>query len=87
MKSNVREFEVISIICTVQSFPVSDLTVTGPQGDLRYIQNNRGNSSAPENMMTVYLNVTESDAGMYSCKAENNEGHNYIKHKLNVLRK
>ncbi len=86
MKSNVREFEVISIICTVQSFPVSDLTVTGPQGDLRYIQNNRVNSSA-ENMMTVYLNVTESDAGMYSCKAENNEGNNDIKHKLNVLRK
>ncbi len=86
MKSNVREFEVISIICTVQSFPVSDLTVTGPQGDLRYIQNNRVNSSA-ENMMTVYLNVTESDAGMYSCKAENNEGNNHIKQELNVLRK
>ncbi len=84
MKSNVREFEVIYIICTVQSFPVSDLTVTGPQGDLRYIQNNRVNSSA-ENMMTVYLNVTESDAGMYSCKAENNEGHNCIKQELNVL--
>ncbi len=84
MKSNVREFEVISIICTVQSFPESNLTVTGPQGDLRYIQNNRGNSTAPENMRTIYLNVTESDAGMYSCKAENNEGNNSIKQELNV---
>lgn len=85
MKREVREFEVISIICTVQSFPVSVLTVTGPLGDLRDIQNNRGNSGAHENMLTFYLNVTESDAGMYSCKAENNEGNNYIQQELNVL--
>ncbi len=87
MKREVREFEVISIFCTVQSFPESDLTVTGPQGDLRSIQNNRGNSTASANKLTVYLNVTESDAGMYSCKAENQEGKDAIKQEITVLRK
>ncbi|XP_048017631.1 B-cell receptor CD22 isoform X2 [Megalobrama amblycephala] len=70
MKSEVREFEVFSIICTVQSFPKSTLTVTGPRYDLINIQN----ITESENMLTVYLNVTESDAGMYKCKAENSEG-------------
>lgn len=85
MKKEVREFEVISIICTVQSFPHSHLTVTGPQGDLRYIQNNRRNSTASANMLTVFMNVSESDAGMYTCKAENLQGK--IKQELIVFRK
>ncbi|XP_058655738.1 B-cell receptor CD22 isoform X2 [Onychostoma macrolepis] len=85
MKREVREFEVISIICTVQSFPESNLTMTGPLGDLRHIQNNRGNSTASANMLTVYLNVTDSDAGMYSCNAKNKEGKEDIKPELNVL--
>lgn len=88
MKSEVREFEVFSIICKVQSFPESKLTVTGPQYDLINIQNNRRNITKSENMLTVYLNVTESDAGMYKCKAENSEG-NLETHQqeLTVLRK
>lgn len=74
MKSEVREFEVFSIICMVQSFPLSDLTVTEPQYDLINIQNNRRNITKSANKLTVYFNVTESDAGMYKCKAENSEG-------------
>ncbi|XP_051720106.1 B-cell receptor CD22 isoform X2 [Ctenopharyngodon idella] len=74
MKSEVREFEVFSIICTVQSFPLSDLTMTEPQYDLINIQNNRRNITKSANKLTVYFNVTESDAGMYKCKAENSEG-------------
>uniref|UniRef100_A0A8C1Y7S4 B-cell receptor CD22 n=1 Tax=Cyprinus carpio TaxID=7962 RepID=A0A8C1Y7S4_CYPCA len=85
MKKEVREFEVISIICTVQSFPHSHLTVTGPQGDLRYIQNNQRNNTASANMLTVFMNVSESDAGMYTCKAKNSEGHSEIIHELIVL--
>ncbi|XP_067221715.1 B-cell receptor CD22 isoform X2 [Chanodichthys erythropterus] len=74
MKSEVREFEVFSIICTVQSFPESELTVTGPRYDLINTQNNHRNITKSKNMLTVYLNVTESDAGIYKCKAENSEG-------------
>uniref|UniRef100_A0A9J7XWL2 B-cell receptor CD22 n=1 Tax=Cyprinus carpio carpio TaxID=630221 RepID=A0A9J7XWL2_CYPCA len=85
MKKEVREFEVISIICTVQSFPHSHLTVTGPQGDLRYIQNNRRNSTVPANMLTVFMNVSESDAGMYTCKAKNSEGHSETIQEVIVL--
>uniref|UniRef100_A0A8C1XH82 B-cell receptor CD22 n=1 Tax=Cyprinus carpio TaxID=7962 RepID=A0A8C1XH82_CYPCA len=85
MKREVREFDVISIICTVQSFPESHFTVTGPLGGLRYIQDNRRNITASANMLTVYLNVTESDAGMYTCRAENQEGKYDVKKELNVL--
>ncbi|KAL0174928.1 hypothetical protein M9458_030896, partial [Cirrhinus mrigala] len=63
MKEEVREFDVISIICTVQSFPESQLTVTGPQSELKNTQNRRGNSTATANKLSVYLNVTEPDAG------------------------
>ncbi|XP_016111719.1 B-cell receptor CD22-like [Sinocyclocheilus grahami] len=84
-KKEVREFEVVSIICTVQSCPDSHLTVTGPQGDLKDIQNNRRNSTASANMLTVYMNVSESDAGMYTCKAKNSEGDRETKQELIVL--
>ncbi|XP_073674432.1 B-cell receptor CD22-like [Garra rufa] len=84
MKKEVREFEVISIICTVQSFPKSHLTVTGPQGDLRNIQGKRRNSTTSANKLSFYLNVTESDAGMYACKAQNSEGEQETKKELTV---
>ncbi|XP_016128356.1 B-cell receptor CD22 isoform X1 [Sinocyclocheilus grahami] len=85
MKREVREFEVISIICTVQSVPVSHLTVTGPQDDLTYIQNNQRNSTASANKLTVYLNVTESDAGTYKCNAKSQEGKQEMKQELIVF--
>ncbi|XP_052432688.1 hemicentin-2 isoform X27 [Carassius gibelio] len=86
MQREAREFEVISIICTVQSNPVSHLTVTGPRGNLTYIQNNQRKSTASaSNNVTVYLNVTESDAGVYKCNAESQEGKQETKQKLIVF--
>ncbi|XP_026137798.1 B-cell receptor CD22-like isoform X4 [Carassius auratus] len=85
MQREAREFEVISIICTVQSNPVSHLTVTGPRGNLTYIQNNQRESTASAKKMTVYLNVTESDAGVYKCNAESQEGKQETKQKLIVF--
>ncbi|KAK7172120.1 hypothetical protein R3I93_004425 [Phoxinus phoxinus] len=84
MKSEVREFEVFPIICTAQSFPTSKLTVTGPR-DIRNIQNNRGNITESENKLTIYMNVTESHAGRYKCKAENSEGSLETEKELTVL--
>ncbi|XP_059390077.1 B-cell receptor CD22-like [Carassius carassius] len=85
MKEEVREFEVISIICSVQSFPDSQLTVTGPRGDLRSVQKNRVNSTPSANMLTLYFNVSESDSGMYTCKAGNSEGNSGTEQELIVL--
>lgn len=84
MKSELKEFEVFPIICMVQSFPMSTLTVTGPQ-DIRNIQSNRGNITESENKLTIYLNVTESHAGTYKCKAENTEGKLETEQEITVL--
>jgi len=70
MKRVLKEFEVFPVICTVQSFPLSKLTVTGPKD----FQNNQVNITESVNNLTIYLNVTESHAGKYKCKAENSEG-------------
>ncbi|XP_077063904.1 B-cell receptor CD22-like isoform X2 [Siphateles boraxobius] len=84
MKSELREFEVFLIICTVQSFPMSKLTVTGPQ-DIINIQNNQGNITESVNSLTIYLNITESHAGRYKCKADNSEGKLETEQELTVL--
>ncbi|XP_056330009.1 B-cell receptor CD22 [Danio aesculapii] len=85
MQSEVREFEVISIICTVQSFPKSEFTVTKNQDNLLNIPEYRRNSTESENKLTIFLNVTESDAGTYKCKARNDEGQKETNQKLTVL--
>ncbi|CAM4555670.1 unnamed protein product [Leuciscus chuanchicus] len=84
MKSELKEFEVFPIICMVQSNPMSELTVTGPE-DIRNIQSNRGNVTKSENKLTIYLNVTESHAGRYKCKAKNSEGELETEQGLTVL--
>ncbi|XP_073719546.1 B-cell receptor CD22 [Misgurnus anguillicaudatus] len=84
IKSEVREYDVIAIICKVQSFPESQLTVTGPS-DLKNIPTSRMNSTKYENMLKIYLNITESDAGVYRCTAKNTEGTKNIEKQLQVL--
>lgn len=83
MKSKVRECEVSIITCTVQSFPKSILTVTGPS-DLRNMPKHRMNITQSENMLTISLNVTKSDAGVYNCTAINQEGTNQSEKELKV---
>lgn len=85
MRREVREFEVIFIVCTGQSFPKSKYTVTKNQDNLLNIPWSRSNSTESNNMLTIFLNVTESDAGMYKCKATNTEGQKEIEQKLTVL--
>jgi len=81
MKRVLKEFEVFPVICTVQSFPLSKLTVTGPKD----FQNNQVNITESVNNLTIYLNVTESHAGKYKCKAENSEGQVETDQELTVL--
>ncbi|XP_051535082.1 B-cell receptor CD22 isoform X2 [Myxocyprinus asiaticus] len=84
MMREVREYEMISIICTVQSFPVSELTVTGPS-NFRNMHDNGWNITKSTNMLTVYFNVSESDAGWYTCTAQNLVGSNKTGNELKVL--
>ncbi|XP_073719539.1 B-cell receptor CD22 isoform X2 [Misgurnus anguillicaudatus] len=84
IQSIVREYDVIAIICKVQSFPESQLTVTGPS-DLKNIPTSRMNSTESKNMLKIYLNITESDAGVYRCTAKNTEGTKNIEKQLQVL--
>ncbi|XP_065136623.1 B-cell receptor CD22-like isoform X2 [Paramisgurnus dabryanus] len=84
MKNEVKEYDVISIICNVQSFPASQLTVTGPS-DLKNIPTSRMNSTKSENMLKIFLNITETDAGVYRCTTKNTEGTKYTEKKLQVL--
>jgi len=81
MKRVLKEFEVFPVICTVQSFPLSKLTVTGPKD----IQINQVNIAESVNKLTIYLTVTESHAGKYKCKAENSEGQVETDQELTVL--
>ncbi|XP_051965491.1 B-cell receptor CD22-like isoform X2 [Xyrauchen texanus] len=82
--SEVREYEVISIKCTVQSFPESELTVTGPSNS-RNMHNNGWNIIKSTNVLTINFNVSESDAGWYKCTANNLVGSNNTGNELIVL--
>lgn len=80
MKSE-GEYGVVSITCTVESSPASDLIVTGPS-DFKSMRENKMNISKSDNKVTIYLNVNESDAGVYKCTAGNTEGRNHIEEEL-----
>ncbi|XP_056612039.1 B-cell receptor CD22 [Triplophysa dalaica] len=80
MKSE-GEYGVVSIICTVESSPASNLIVTGPS-DFKSMPENKNNISKSDNKVTIYLNVSESDAGVYKCTADNSEGTNHIEEEL-----
>ncbi|XP_071376427.1 B-cell receptor CD22-like [Centroberyx affinis] len=88
MVHEVREGQVITIGCTVESFPQSDLT-------LIWISKSDPDSSTqlfPEssyrsphlNTLQVSFNVTSTHAGLYSCNAGNSEGSNWTEKELNV---
>ncbi|KAA0701804.1 Titin [Triplophysa tibetana] len=80
MKSE-GEYGVVSITCTVESSPASNLIVKGPS-DFKRMRENKMNISKSENKVTIYLNVSESDAGVYKCTAGNTEGTNYTEEEL-----
>ncbi|KAI7801205.1 B-cell receptor CD22 precursor, partial [Triplophysa rosa] len=80
MKSE-KEYGVISITCTVESSPESNLIVSGPS-DLRSMRENKMNISKSDNKVTIYLNARESDAGVYKCTADNSEGTNHTEEEL-----
>ncbi|XP_071376425.1 B-cell receptor CD22-like [Centroberyx affinis] len=88
MVHEVREGQVITIGCTVESFPQSDLTLTwtsksDPRSSTRWFPGSSYRSPRP-NTLQVSFNVTSAHAGLYSCNAGNSEGSNWTEKELNV---
>uniref|UniRef100_UPI003AABDAF5 B-cell receptor CD22-like n=1 Tax=Centroberyx gerrardi TaxID=166262 RepID=UPI003AABDAF5 len=88
MVREVREGRVITIGCTVESFPPSDLTLTrtsksDPRSSSRRFPESSYRSHPP-NTLQVSFNVTSTHAGLYCCNARNSEGSNWTEKELNV---
>ncbi|XP_053543548.1 sialoadhesin isoform X1 [Ictalurus punctatus] len=84
MKEVVKEEELYTITCTVESSPQANLTLsrsslTNPEKDIITVQ------YVQSNILKFAANATVSDAGMYTCEAENTEGKNFSKNQLKVL--
>ncbi|XP_047196707.1 vascular cell adhesion protein 1 isoform X2 [Hippoglossus stenolepis] len=87
MSSEVTEGQTITVSCTVESFPQSNLTLmrinTNPQS-LKITENNL--YSRPINSLYHKINVTSADAGLYVCRAQNSEGSKDSKQKKLVVK-
>ncbi|XP_017346095.1 B-cell receptor CD22 isoform X6 [Ictalurus punctatus] len=84
MKEVVKEEELYTITCTVESSPQATLTLsrsslTNPEKDIITVQ------YVQSNILKFAANATVSDAGMYTCEAENTEGKTFSKNQLKVL--
>ncbi|XP_068426551.1 B-cell receptor CD22 [Clinocottus analis] len=86
MDTEVREGQLITIRCTVESYPFSTLTLK---------QTSESNPHSPKllfthrddgsrNILKYSFNVTSTDAGSYTCDASNSEGSKIEEQKLVV---
>ncbi|XP_061738824.1 B-cell receptor CD22-like [Nerophis ophidion] len=77
MVAVVREGQLLSINCSVESFPSSDLKLYGtPRWSPVH--------STRDNKLFVQFNVTSSHAGDYTCEAKNSEGTSITQRALEV---
>ncbi|XP_047196704.1 B-cell receptor CD22 [Hippoglossus stenolepis] len=87
MRSEVTEGQTITVSCTVESFPQSNLTLmridTNNQS-FKITENNL--NSRPINSLYHKINVTSADAGWYVCRAQNSEGSKDSKQKKLVVK-
>ncbi|KAM7421346.1 hypothetical protein PAMA_015479 [Pampus argenteus] len=78
MDTEVREGQLITITCTVESFPLSDLTLmrtpTSSNQSLDSHITKSADYSQHKNIFSKTFAVTLTHAGFYSCHAKNSEG-------------
>ncbi|TMS10382.1 B-cell receptor CD22 [Larimichthys crocea] len=72
MDTEVKEGQLISITCTVESFPSSQLQLTNPTLDLRPSKLYRIKEES--NFLQYTFSVTSAHMGFYTCRAKNNDG-------------
>ncbi|XP_034030043.1 B-cell receptor CD22 [Thalassophryne amazonica] len=83
MKSDIREGQAINITCTVESFPLSRLTLTWTSKSTPETQKQLSTNNDRNTLLHIFK-VTSADGGFYTCSAENSEGSNSIKTELVV---
>lgn len=76
METEVTEVQLITIICTVESYPLSTLTLKRSSKLSRDSLILRSSYSIPPNELRHTFNATSAEAGIYSCDARNTEGWN-----------
>ncbi|XP_034468053.1 hemicentin-1-like [Hippoglossus hippoglossus] len=87
MRSEVTEGQTITVTCSVESFPQSNLTlmrIDKYHQSLKITENNL--NSRPINSLYHKINVTSADAGWYVCRAQNSEGSKDSKQKELVVK-
>ncbi len=73
--TQVTEDQLITFRCTVESFPLSDLTLT--RSSTEHPQSPKVVISQPNNNTLEHsFNVKSTDTGFYTCDAKNREGSN-----------
>ncbi|TKS82410.1 B-cell receptor CD22 B-lymphocyte cell adhesion molecule [Collichthys lucidus] len=72
MDTEVKEGQLISITCTVESFPSSQLQLTNPTLDLRPSRLYRIKEES--NFLQYTFSVTSAHMGLYTCRAKNEDG-------------
>lgn len=82
MDSEVTEGQLITIKCTVDSAPVSDLTLTTPNSPDRSLP--YCYPPVPPNTLCYLFNVTSNHAGSYTCTARNDIDYKRVQRKLVV---
>ncbi|XP_054638686.1 B-cell receptor CD22-like isoform X2 [Dunckerocampus dactyliophorus] len=81
MAAEAREGELLPIVCSTESFPPSHFTLTrtsGQQSSVRPVADSRGGN------LSITLNVTSADAGVYACEAANSQGRESTRRPLEV---
>nr|XP_057939409.1 B-cell receptor CD22-like isoform X2 [Doryrhamphus excisus] len=82
MAAEALEGEQLSIVCSAESFPPSNFTLTrtsGQRSSVRPVADSRGRN------LSITLNVTSADDGVYACEAANSEGKGSTRRLLRVL--
>ncbi|KAK9514184.1 hypothetical protein VZT92_027669 [Zoarces viviparus] len=75
MDTDVREGQLITIRCTVESFPPSTLTLKWtPESNHQSSQLRVNQPDWPPNTLKHSFNVTSTHTGFYTCDARNSEG-------------
>ncbi|XP_058269937.1 B-cell receptor CD22 [Hemibagrus wyckioides] len=83
MKQVVKENELFSVTCTVESSPQAELTLS--RATLTNPEKDKIIKKFQANFFNFTWKVSMYDAGVYTCTAENSEGQSSSKNRLEVL--